>query len=79
MPAISQSTECCNACQKPWNEAHPLDWLNDLMICRATPAFVGLDRRICRINHTWREHVAESGNGKWFNTHFKVTRPAETE
>jgi|HubBroStandDraft_5_1064220.scaffolds.fasta_scaffold219055_2 hypothetical protein len=81
----------CYACQKPFDEVHPLDFLNDMLNCREMnerirplldtnrrgsfihPAYA--DRTLCRQDHTWRQHVAESWHGTWFNPHFPIEVP----
>lgn len=72
--------DLCNACQKPFEEVHPFDFMNDWTCYEMNkdypkdPAGV-LDRRVCRMNHTWREHVQASyaRTGQiWINPHYRV-------
>lgn len=64
----------CAACKKPFDEVHPLDFMNDLLVC-ADFNRDSHDPRACRKNHTWREHVTESWRGKWINPHFPIKVP----
>ena len=61
----------CNSCKLPFDEVHSLDFMNDLIRCSEFHRQPG-DPPTCNKNHTWREHVAESYNGLWFNPHFPV-------
>lgn len=79
----------CNACRLPFDEVHPLDFMNDWTCAemnsdfevapnfgigelRPMSSYYGLGFRPCKLRHTWREHVAASYEGQWFNLHFPV-------